>query len=191
MALGRRQFLQSASLVALAATVPLLGCVPRSYEAGPHACFTPRQFAALDAAARRLVPSWQQHAGAGELQVAAAIDRLWARANPTLQADLRRLLDLFEELPALFGGAPFSDRPPAEQDAILRAWSAAPLWPARQGFTALNKLVATLFYMDPRSWDVLGFAGPWIGRIDMGLGLDNQGPMAAPVNPQVFVRHAA
>lgn len=191
MTLSRRRFLQATGLVALSATLPVAGCAPRRYTTPDLSCFTPGQFAALDAASRRLVPRMGSAPGAGELEIARAADRLWARANPTLQADLRQLLTVFEELPAMLGGAPFSQRSPAAQDAYLRAWETSALWPARQGFAALNKLVATLFYMDPRSWPSIGYQGPWIGRIDAGLGLDNQQEMPAPVNPHVFARHPA
>lgn len=188
MALDRRQFLRWSGILALASSVPLVGCARATYPPRSLRFFTPRQWAALDAASRRLIPPQGPLPGAGELGVADAADHLLAKANPTLQADLKRLLDLFESFPSWLGGAPFSRRPASEQDALLRGWMEAPLWPVRQGFTALNKLTAMLFYMDPRSWPAIGFAGPWIGRIDLGLGPNNQGDMPSPVNPHVFER---
>ncbi|MNT56169.1 hypothetical protein D3C72_1934510 [compost metagenome] len=61
----------------------------------------------------------------------------------------------------------------------------------RQAFVGLNRIASMLAYMDERIWPRIGYGGPWVGRFNMGYGLDNQGPMAEPVNPNVFRRYPA
>ena len=86
---------------------------------------------------------------------------------------------------------PFTGMSAFEQDSYLRAWMESGLGMQRQGFLALNKISGMLFYMDARTWPQIGYPGPWVGRFDFGQGLDQQGDMAAPVNPNVFTRFSA
>lgn len=195
--LNRRAFLKaSLGLVAgtLATSVPLSGCRGPEYPPPPQALefFSPKEWAVLRAASARLVPGGEGLIGAREVDVATAADRLFSKANPRLKAELKQLLNAFEDFTILaLRFKPFTGMSPTEQDAYLRAWMESGLGMQRQGFLALNKISGMLFYMDPRSWPQIGYPGPWVGRFDFGQGLDQQGEMKAPVNPNVFARFPA
>lgn len=192
----RRRFLALAfgwSAAGLAATLPLSACQPGGAPAAsaPSALrvFSPAEWRTLDAAASRLAPAGAGRLGGGGGLVANAADALFAQAPARLQGELKQLLQLLEWAPPLSGqwGA-FSALSPAAQDAVLASWEQSPLALGRQGFSALSKIATMLYYMDPRAWPAIGYPGPWIGRFDLGFGLDNQGEMAAPLNPNVFAR---
>lgn len=192
--LSRRRFLQQAlglPVGFLAASVTLTGCAPVRYPERPLQFLTPKEWAALHAASRHLIPSLPGKVGAADLPVASAADALFARANSRLQADLKQLLNSLENLTWLnLRFKPFTALSDAEQEAYLRSWQKSAIDLQRQGFVALAKITAMLFYADPASWPQIGFTGPWIGRFDFGLGLDNQGDMPANPNPHVFERFA-
>lgn len=185
--LSRRSFLRGACLLMgglLALSLPV-GCQRVTYPAVRRSLrfFTPKEWTVLESVLDRLVPS----ARAVGADVAGAADGLLSRANPTLQGDVRRLLATFEDWTWLtLRFKPFTAMTAREQDGYLQSWMDSPLDLQRQGFAALNRLAAMLFYMDERSWAQIRYAGPWVGRFDAGLGLDNQGPMAANPNPNVF-----
>lgn len=184
--LSRRRFLLAC--VALAGTVSLLGCMSVVTEPPPGlAVLTPRQWTVLDEAARILLPDGPGRKGAGEIPVATLADRLLATADAHLKGQLARLLDAFETMPFLaLHCHRFTAMRPSEQEAYLAAWIESPLPMLRQGGIALNKLCAMVFYMDPRSWPQIAFPGPWVGRLDVGLGLDNQGNLPANPNPHIY-----
>lgn len=192
----RRHFLRGAlglAAGAIATSLPLAGCQRRAFTAPePLAFFDPEQWNTLHAASLRLMPDGPNRLGAGEIDIASAADHLLAKASPPLQAQFRQLLDTFEDWTWLaLRFKPFTAMSPAEQDAYLRAWQSSSLALQRQGFNGLNKTCAMLFYMDPRSWAQIGFFGPWIGKFDFGLGLDNQGDMPSPVNPNIYAEYRA
>lgn len=195
--MSRRAFLRAAlglGAGAIAASLPLAGCHRPDYPAPGFtpALFTAKELAVLEAACRRLLPAGAGRPGGGELAVARAADALLATANPRLQRDLKQLLNTFEDQTWLaLRLQPFTAMAPAAQDAYVAAWLDGPLPVMRQGAVALNKLAGMLYFMDPRAWTAIGYPGPWIGRYDFGLGLDNQGEMPESPNPQVFVRHSA
>lgn len=171
--------------------MPLAGCVPVAHPGPgrPLAFLTPARWGTLDAAGRILWPDLPGQPGAGGLRAADLADKLFARANPRLQDDLERLLDGLESLTWTTGRLrPFSALAPADQAAYLAAWRDSPLAIQRRGFAAIARMTGTLSYMQPASWEAIGFPGPWIGRIDIGLGADNQGAMATSPNPNVFTR---
>lgn len=196
MALNRRTFLCGALVAAgagLAATLPLAGCASHSYVGPPGGLvfLSPKQWTVLDAAGRRLWPASHGRPGAGELEVATVADRLFSRANPRLKGDLRQLLDTIEDQTWLaLRLTPFTAMTPAEQDAYLATWRDSPVGLMRQAFVGLNRIAGMLSYMAPGSWPAIGYPGPWIGRVDLGLGPDNQGALAANPNPNIY-RHFA
>lgn len=196
-AISRRAFLHSALGLAaggLASTLSLAGCQPTGYPAATAArrLLSDKEWHVLDTAARRLIPGQSGRPSGGELGVATFADALFAEANPRLKADVKKLLNAFEDMPFLaWRFRPFTTMAPGEQDRYLRAWMESPLGLQRQAFVGLNRLASMLYYMDERSWARIGFAGPWVGRFNMGYGPDNQGPMAEPVNPNVFTRYPA
>jgi hypothetical protein len=174
---------------ALAISVPILGCSHPTYTASPKdlKLFTNKQWSVLDAAAKRLAPAHQRLVDGHDMGVANTADQLFSTGNARLKADLARLLDTFEDDPWLAGSwKPFTQMTPQEQDSYLNNWMTSSLGVKRQAFVGLNRLVQMVYFMDPRSWPDIGYDGPWVGRLDVGLGLDNQGPLAANPNPNVF-----
>lgn len=196
-ALSRRAFLKrslGATAGLLAGSLPLAGCAAPAYDHAPAdlKLFTKKEWTVLDAAMRRLAPGAPNRPGAGELGTATFADQLFAGANPRLKADLSRLLGAWEDYTFLAGRfGPFTAMAPAEQDAYFANWLESGLGMKRQAAVGLNRLAAMLYYMDPRAWPAIGYPGPWVGRLDVGLGLDNQGPLAANPNPNVFKRYPA
>lgn len=190
--LSRRRFLTQALALSagwLAGSVTLAGCAPARYPDRTLTFLTPKEWAALDAASGHLVPRLPGRMGAQDLPVASAADELFARANPRLQDDLKQLLNSLEDLTWLnLRFSPFTQLDGPAQEAYLRSWERSALGLQRQGFVALSKIAAMLFYADPRSWPQIGYPGPWIGRFDFGQGLDNQGDLSANPNPHVFER---
>ncbi len=188
--ISRRRFLRNAlglSTGWLAGSFALGGCERIRYPDRALQFLSPKEWTALDAASKRLLPTLPSRVGAAEVGVASAADRLFAAANPRLQHDLQQLLNSLEDLTWLnLRFQPFSAMDAAAQDAYLSSWQQSSLSLQRQGFVALNKISAMLFYMDPASWPQIGYPGPWIGRYDFGLGMDNQGNLAANPNPHVF-----
>ncbi|MDB5097103.1 MAG: putative oxidoreductase [Cyanobacteria bacterium RYN_339] len=196
-ALSRRTFLKrsiGATVGLLAGSLPLVACAGPAYSHAPAGLllFTPKEWTVLDAAVRRLAPAQPGRPGGGELGTATFADHLFARANPRLKADLSRLLGTFEDYTFLAGRfKPFTMMTPAEQDAYLANWLDSGLGVKRQAGVGLVRLASMLYYMDPGAWPGIRYPGPWVGRIDVGLGLDNQGPMAANPNPNVFRKYPA
>lgn len=192
--LSRRRFLFDAlglSAGWLAGSLWLTGCTPVRYPERRLSFLTPKEWAALDAASEQLIPRLPGLRGARDLPVASAADALFAAANPRLQDDLKQLLNSLEDLTWLnLRFRPFTALDADEQAAYLRSWERSALGLQRQGFVALSKLTAMLFYSDPASWPQIGYPGPWIGRYDFGQGIDNQGDLAANPNPHVFERVA-
>jgi hypothetical protein len=196
-ALSRRAFLKrSFGLGAglLAGSMPLAGCAAPSYNHAPAdlKLLTKKQWTVLDAAVRRLVPAQADQPGGGALGTATFADHLFAGANPRLKTDLARLLDTFEDYTFLAGRfKPFTTMTAQEQDAYIANWLDSSLGVKRQAGVGLTRLAAMLYYMDPRAWPALHYPGPWVGRLDVGLGVDNQGPLAANPNPNVFKKFPA
>lgn len=190
--LSRRRFLLSALGATagwIAASFSLSGCRPIPYPERPLRFLTPKEWATLHAAAARIMPTTPGRLGAPDLDVASAADHLFAAANPRLQHDLKQLLNSLEDLAWLnLRFEPFTAMAADTQVAYLQSWQRSPLSLQRQAFSALAKITATLFYMEPESWPQIGYSGPWIGQYDFGLGLDNQGDLAANPNPHVFER---
>lgn len=190
--LSRRQFLLGSMGLGvgwLAGSLTLTGCAPVRYDDRTLHVLTPKEWAALQAASTHLIPRLPGNLGAADLDLASAADALFAQANPRLQNDLKQLLNSLEEMTWLnLRFKPFSALEPADQAAYLRSWQRSPLGLQRQGFVALNKIAAMLFYTMPEAWPQIGYPGPWVGRFDFGQGLSNQGDLAANPNPHVFER---
>lgn len=195
--LSRREFLRGAlglTAGALALSLPLAACAPREVPVVPAArrFFSEKEWAVFDAASRRLLPAGPGRIGAGEANVVDTADTLLAKAPPGLQADIKKLLNLFEDGSWLMGRfQPFTRMPDEAQDRYLAVWASSPVGLMRQGFVGLNRLASMLFYMNEASWKQIGYAGPWIGRYDFGLGPGNQGPMARNPNPNIYARFPA
>jgi hypothetical protein len=131
---------------------------------GPLSVFTPAEATVLMAVAERMVPAHEGFPRPSRLNLAARMDRVAAMADPATQADLRRLVRLFES--ALFGflfGADaelFTEASPARQDERLASWAKSRFELRRTGFAALKRLVYASYYGSPETYAAVGYPGP-------------------------------
>ncbi len=121
-------------------------------------------YAVLAAIADRVCPASGLFPSAAELEVAEGIDRLLTRCHPGVAAELKQVLQLFENglSNVLFDGrfSTFTGADPAAQDAALEAWRTSSLPVRRTAFKALHGLIAGAYYGHPRAWPAIGYAGP-------------------------------
>jgi Gluconate 2-dehydrogenase subunit 3 len=119
-----------------------------------------RTFQVMVAIAARVVP----FPGADPVAIAHAVDASLACTAPESQADLRKLLGLFENaLPGLLldgRAAPFTRLDPDAQDRALERWRDSRLALRRSGYHALRRLCLGAYYADPISWPALRYRGP-------------------------------
>jgi hypothetical protein len=126
--------------------------------------FSEHEFAVLDALAHRLVaplPGWPT---VEEVGVARAVDRIAERVEPSVQAELKQLLGLFDNALAgfVFGGRtePFTALDAAAQDRVLVEWRDSRVALRRTGYNALRTLVLAGYYQSPLTWKPIGYPGP-------------------------------
>jgi len=126
--------------------------------------FSEHEAAVLDAIARRLVgdvPGWP---GVEEVGVVQAVDRIASRVEPSVQAELKQLLGLFDNALAgfLFGGwlRPFTALDPKDQDRVLEEWRDSRVALRRTGYNALRTLVLAGYTQSPLTWKPIGYPGP-------------------------------
>jgi hypothetical protein len=126
--------------------------------------FSQEQYAVLDALAHRMVgtlPGWPTGEAVG---VALAVDRIAERAEPSVQAELKQLLGLFENALSgfFFGGwvRPFTSLDAAAQDKVLEEWRDSRIAIRRTGYNALRTLVLAGYFQSPLTWKPMGYPGP-------------------------------
>jgi hypothetical protein len=126
--------------------------------------FSEREYAVLDALAHRFIavlPGWP---GVEAVGVALAVDRIAQRTEPSVRAELKQLLGLFENALSgfLFGGRtePFTALDAAEQDRVLEEWRDSRIALRRTGYNVLRTLVLAGYYQSPLTWKSIGFPGP-------------------------------
>ncbi|MEB3329543.1 MAG: hypothetical protein VKQ33_09960 [Candidatus Sericytochromatia bacterium] len=185
--LSRRAFLQAS--VGLAATLPLASCGPPVQRAG-EAALAPGHLATLGLASEVLWPSVDGQPGANGPEVAARAARLLAVAPPKLQGDVRLMLETLDRL-AFLGGSlrGLAGLDPTRRRRYLTGWRDLGLAASDRLWAGLVRLTGTLTYMSPTTWPGIGFPGPWVGRLDVGLGLRNERPLSANPNPSWDAPH--
>ena len=127
---------------------------------GPLSVLDERRFAILAAIAARVVTA----PTADPVTIAHTIDASLARATPEAQADIRKVLMLFENA---LGGLlldgrwrPFTSLAPDAQDRVLEAWRDSRLVLRRGAYKALKNLCVTSFYRREAGWKVAHYPGP-------------------------------
>lgn len=179
--LSRRAFLRGS--LGLAASLPLAGCVaptPRD----PRDVLTGTQRETLGLVTRTLWPPVEGLPGADGADVVTRATRLLAPAPPSLQADVRQLLDVLDRM-AFLGGSlrGVAGLDVARRRRYLFGWRDAGLAEADRLWAGLVRLTGTFTYMSPATWPGIGYPGPWYGRLDVGVGLRHDRPLAANPNP--------
>jgi Gluconate 2-dehydrogenase subunit 3 len=117
-----------------------------------------------------------------QVGVAAFVDGFVAAIDAPQRTDLQRLLQFIEHLAPLAQGrrSRFTLLSAGQQDAVLAALETHPVELIRGGFQCLKGLVFMGFYRDPRTWGLLHYEGPWVGRPQGGFAIDAPAGMAAP-----------
>lgn len=107
---------------------------------------------------------------ADELDVAGFADVWIARMPAAVRRDLGRFLAYLEHLAPV--GSRYASRftrlAPAEQDRVLAGIEASSSDALRAGFEGLKSLVFMGYYRDARTWGLIGYDGPLLGRPEGG-----------------------
>jgi len=175
---GRRRVLQGGIAAALlvggsaVAIVRTRGYAPPAGRA--LAGLSAWQFAVVEHAARRIVapdrPEDRTIPSADDTDVAGFVDGWLARMPARLRRDLGRFLGFLEHLAPIAVGCAsrFTRLGPDDQDRVLAGVEASASDLLRAGFDGLRALVFMGYYRDPRTWPILGYDGPWVGRPEGG-----------------------
>lgn len=98
-----------------------------------------------------------------------ALDRvelLLAQLDPALVDAIRTALDLVDWWPATAGFrfSRFGSLEPEAQDESLDGWRRSGVATRRRVFYALRNVALFAYWGDERTWDLIGYPGPWIGN---------------------------
>ncbi|MBM3274415.1 MAG: twin-arginine translocation signal domain-containing protein [Candidatus Sericytochromatia bacterium] len=179
--------------VLIAGSFPLVSCAGQGVPAPDFELkyFTPEEYRTVSRVAGVMLPGGDGAPPAADLEVSAHADKLIATLNPVLRDEFRQMLQLFENIPLLaLKLTPFSRQTENGALEYLWIWRNSSVSVQRQGFNALKRLAAGIYYADPRSWSAIGYEGVWVGNRDLGYGSDNQG-WAELVNPNVYKKFEA
>jgi hypothetical protein len=105
-----------------------------------------------------------------EVDVAGFVDEWLTRLPQHTVFDLGRFLVYLEHV-APVGCAHmsrFTRLTPSEQDRVLASIESSESDLLRAGFEGLKALVFMGYYRDPRTWRILGYDGPFVGRPPQG-----------------------
>ncbi len=178
---SRRRFLKGAAvggiLLAGGSVVALIRT--RGYEVSPEAAaklrsLAPWQLVFVQHAARRIcAPDREGDASipsADDTDVAGFVDTYTARMPPSLRRDLFRFFAYVEHLAPLGVGlaSRFTRLSSEEQDRVLASLEASSSDLLRGGWEGLKSLVFMGYYRDARTWKILGYDGPLVGRPEGG-----------------------
>jgi hypothetical protein len=105
-----------------------------------------------------------------DVDVAGFIDSYVARLPPALRRDLLRAIGFVEHLAplAVARTSRFTRLGPADQDRVLASLESSHQDLLRGAFDGLKSLVFMGYYRDVRTWRILSYDGPIIGRPDDG-----------------------
>jgi hypothetical protein len=128
---------------------------------------SPWQYVVLAAAARRIAARDADDAPTpDEVGVATFLDGYLEKLPEAMRRDFLRLLAFLEHLAPLGQklGSRFSRLAPADQDRVLASLESNDEGLLRGGFDGLKSLVFMGYYRDPRTWKIIGYAGPFVSR---------------------------
>ncbi len=173
----RRRFLEgSIVLGAVAAVGGLVGLVRTGGYVLPGevrarlVALAPWQYVLVRAVARRIAapdrPDDASIPTPDDVDVAGFVDAYVAKMPGPLRRDLLRFFAVVEHLAPLRLGlaSRFTLLSPADQDLVLSSLESGPSDLLRGGFDGLKSLVFMGYYRDARTWKILGYEGPLVGR---------------------------
>jgi gluconate 2-dehydrogenase subunit 3-like protein len=124
------------------------------------------QYAVVRAVARRILAADRAEGvpSPDEVGVAEFVDGYLVEMRPALRRDLLRMLRYVEQLAPIGAGfaGRFTDLAPSEQDEVLLGLESSRFDQLRAGFQAVKSIVMLGYYRDPRTFSILGYAGPFI-----------------------------
>jgi hypothetical protein len=145
----------------------------------------PREYATLQALARRAFPPRPGWPDADTARVALTADGLLARGDPAIAKEVKDLLGLFDNALAgfLFAGrvTPFSRLSPEAQDAAFEDWRSSRLVLLRTGHHALRTLVYSAYYLHPAAMAASGYVIPEGFHDPNAVAWKGEGPRPAPL----------
>ncbi len=171
MSLSRRRVLEAFGAALVAGGVGLAFVRSRGYPpvpgAAPSALDRSRYALVRAVAARVCAPDAAGPPSADDVDVAGFVDAYVSKMAGPQRGDLLKFLDFIEQLaPAmtLRAASRFTRLSAGDQDRVLAALEASEVDLLRGGFAGLKALVFMGYYRDPRTWSVLGYDGPSLGR---------------------------
>ena len=171
--LGRRRVLELGAAALVLGGVAVATVRTRGYAAPPGRtllALSAWQFAVVQGAARRITapdrPGDPSIPTADALDVAGFVDAWIARMQPKVRRDLGRFLGYLEHLApvACAMGSRFTRLSSPDQVQVLAALEASSSDLLRAGFEGLKALVFMGYYRDPRTWGIVSYDGPLVGR---------------------------
>jgi len=176
--LSRRRLLKvGAGLALVIAGTAAAALRTRGYFTPPGrmlSALSPWQFVVVEHAARRIAaPDRAGDAsipGPDELDVAGFVDAWVGHMNRRVRRDLGRFLAYLEHVAPVGAGlaSRFTRLAPADQDTVLASIETSSHDLLRAGFEGLKSLVFIGYYRDARTWPILGYDGPLVGRPEAG-----------------------
>ena len=145
----------------------------RGYDAAAgreRTWFASWQWAVVEHAARRITapdePGDSRIPTADDVDVAGFADAWVGRMNARVARDFGRFLAYLEHVAPLGCGfaSRFTRLAPAAQDHVLASVQDSRSDLLRAGFEGLKALVFFGYYRDSRTWTILGYDGPLVGR---------------------------
>ena len=168
----RRQILGGIGASALVASGAIAIVRTRGYDVPKEVAarlrtLAPWQYVVLAAVARRIVvPDADDAPSADDVGVVGFLDGYLANMPDALRRDFLRLLAFVEHV-APFGSklaSRFTRLSGADQDRVLAWMESNSEGMLRGGFDALKSCVFMGYYRDPRTWKVIGYAGPFVAK---------------------------
>ena len=138
------------------------------------ASLSPWEFAVVEQAARRIVqpdrPDDRTIPSADDTDVAGFVDGYASKMPAPMRRDLSRALLYLEQIAPLGKGLTkrFSELSPEEQDHVLASLESSGVMALRGAWNGIKSLVFMGYYRDPRTWSIVEYDGPLLGRSGRG-----------------------
>ena len=128
-----------------------------------------KDYVILSAVADRLLPDEGGYPSHRELGTVLQLDEELAKWDDVRRKDIPMLLRLIEHGTLLFGYSyhRFTRLTAAHQHTYLAGWGESALNAKRAGFVALKGVLSFYYYANPKVWPLIGYDGPWLGRLEI------------------------
>ncbi len=100
-----------------------------------------------------------------KIGAAEELDRILARLPWDDAMQLRAGLALLDWATVPRCGRRFRSAPLEVRRALLERWALSRVLPLRIASACLRQLVLLAYYTRPETWPVMGYDGPWLGRV--------------------------